>query len=179
MIKLSKAYVLILVALIVPVLACTATAAFSFSVPSLSITAGPGLGGCGPTIFNTYSHDLTTLGAGTASAAAANSYAAPSFGSSCGAVPGWVPPLGPACPPIPGLGCGLPCGFGPFVGPSAFCANPVAADQACNQQFSSQALEDNTFATSFYTEGGLSPFAGLCNAYIAGNAPQQFTLQFF
>jgi hypothetical protein len=177
MIKLNKAYVLILVALTLPVLACTATAAFSFSVPSLSITAGPGLG-CGPTVFNTYSHDLTTLSSGAASAAAANAYAAPSFGESCGAAPGWIPPLGPACPPIPGLGCGLPGGFGPFVGPSAFAANPVAADQACEQQFGSQALEDNTFATSFYT-AGTGPFSGLCNAYIAGNAPQQFTLQFF
>ncbi len=180
MIKLSKAYVLILVALALPVLASAATAAFAFSVPSLSIVAGPGLGG-GPTVFNTYSHDLTTIGSGAAASAAANAYAAPSMGQSCGVVPGWIPPLGPACPPIPGLGCGIPfggCGFGPFAGPSAFAANPVAADQAFNQEFGQQALEDNTFATSFYTEG-LSPFSGLCNAAIAGNAPQQFSLQFF
>ena len=39
-------------------------------------------------------------------------------------------------------------------------------------------FEDNTFATSFYTAGG-GPFGGLCNAYISGNVPQQFTLQFF
>jgi hypothetical protein len=69
-------------------------------------------------------------------------------------------------------------GFGPFIGPSAFAANPVAADQAFNQEFGSQALEDNTFATSFYTAGS-GPFSGLCNAYIAGNAPQEFSLQFF
>ena len=177
MIKLSKAYVLILVALTLPVLAYSATAAFSFSVPSLSITAGPGLGS-GPTVFNTYSHDLTTIGSGAAASAAANALSAPSFGESCGVTPGWVPPLGPACPPIPGLGCGLPCGFGPFVGPSAFAANPVSADQAFNQEFGTQALEDNTFATSFYT-AGVGPFSGLCNACISGNAPQQFTLQFF
>jgi len=176
MIKLSKAYVLILVALILPVLACTATAAFSFSVPSLSITAGPGLGS-GPTVFNTYSHDLTTIGSGAAACAAANAGAAPSFGTSAG----WVPPLGPACPPIPGcggFGCGMPCGFGPFCGPSAFGATPFSADQAFNQEFGNQALEDNTFATSFYT-AGVGPFSGLCNACISGNAPQQFTLQFF
>lgn len=178
MIKLSKAYVLILVALTLPVLACTATAAFSFSLPQLSITAGPGLG-CGPTIFNTYSHDLTTLSAGTAASAAANAVATPSFGTSAGTAPGWIPPLGPACPPIPGCAGGIPSGFGPFIGPSAFGANPIATDQAVNSQFGSQALEDNTFATSFYTAGGFSPFSGLCNAFIAGNAPQQFTLQFF
>ena len=173
MIKLSKAYVLILVALTLPVLACTATAAFSFSVPSLSITAGPGLGS-GPTVFNTYSHDLTTIGSGAAAATAANAGAAPSFGTAAG----WIPPLGPACPPIPGVGCGFPCGFGPFFGPTAFGANPFSADQAFNQEFGTQALEDNTFATSFFT-AGVSPFSGLCNACISGNAPQQFTLQFF
>jgi hypothetical protein len=181
MIKFSKVLVLILAALALPVLACTATAAFSFSVPSLSITAGPGLGCGGPTVFNTYSHDLTTIGSGAAASAAANAMAAPSYGASTGVVPGWVPPLGPACPPIPGyggFGCGVPYGFGPFAGPSAFAAYPANADQAYNQEFGSQALEDNTFATSFYTAGG-SPFAGLCNAYISGNAPQQFTLQFF
>lgn len=181
MIKLSKAYVLILVALTLPVLACTTTAAFSFSVPSLSITAGLGLGCGGPTVFNTYSHDLTTLGSGAAASAAANAGAAPSYGASAGVVPGWVPPIGPACPPIPGcggFGCGVPCGFGPFAGPSAFAANPFSADQAFNQECGRQALEDNTFATSFYTAGG-SPFGGLCNAYIAGNAPQEFSLQFF
>jgi hypothetical protein len=118
-------------------------------------------------VFNTYSHDLTTIGSGAAASAAANAYASPSAG--------WVPPVGPACLPIPGCGSGLPFGFGP----SAFAASPVAADQAFNQECGKQAMEDNTFATSFYTEGGLSPFAGLCNACIAGNAPQQFSLQFF
>jgi hypothetical protein len=155
-----------------PILACSATAAFSFSVPSLSITAGPGLGLAGPTVFNTYSHDLTTLGSGAAASAAANAYAAPSYGYGAGT--GWIPPVGPACLPIPGCGSGLPFGFGP----SAFAASPVAADQAVEQQWGNQALEDNTFATSFYT-AGLSPFSGLCNACIAGNAPQEFALQFF
>jgi hypothetical protein len=177
MIKLSKAYVLILVALLLPFLASTATAAFAFSVPSLSIVAGPGLGG-GPTAFNTYSHDFTTLSSGTAASAASNALATPSFGTSAGTAPGWIPPLGPACPPIPGLDGGIPFGFGPFIGPSAFGANPVAADQAVNSQFGAQALEDNTFATSFFT-AGVSPFSGICNAAISGNAPQQFTLQFF
>ncbi len=177
MIKLSKAYVLIMVALLLPFLASTATAAFAFSVPSLSIVAGPGLGG-GPTVFNTYSHDLTTISSGAAASAAANAVATPSWGESWGASPGWIPPLGPACPPIPGCGS-LPLdAFGPFVGPSAFAANPVAVDQAFNQECGTQALEDNTFATSFYT-AGVSPFSGLCNAAISGNAPQQFTLQFF
>lgn len=177
MIKLSKVYVLILVALTLPALACAATAAFSFSVPSLSITAGPGLGS-GPTVFNTFSHDLTSIGSAAATAAAANTLASPSFGESAGVAPGWIPPLGPACPPIPGCGPLPAGGFGPFFGPSVMAANPVAADQAANAQASSQALEDNTFATSFFT-AGTSPFSGLCNAFIAGNAPQQFTLQFF
>ncbi len=156
-------------ALTLPVLAYSTTAAFSFSVPSLTVTAGPGLGS-GPTVFNTYVHDLTTIGSGAAASAAANAYAAPSYGASYGA--GWVPPLGPACPALPG-------GFdlGAFM-PSVFSAYPAAADQAAYQECGSQALEDNTFATSFYT-AGTSPFGGLCNAYIAGNAPQEFALQFY
>ena len=168
-IKLSKVYFLILAALVLPILACSTNAAFSFSNPAISITAGPGLG-AGPTVFNTFSHDLTTLGAGTAADAAANAYAAPSAG--------WVPPVGPACPAIPGCGSCLPFGLGSCFGPSAFATNPVVASQAANQQFGQQALEDNTFATSFYT-AGTSPFGGLCNACISGNAPQQFTLQFY
>jgi hypothetical protein len=186
MIKLSKAYVLILVALTLPVLACTATAAFSFSVPSLSITAGPGLGS-GPTVFNTYSHDVTTVGSGAASCAEANALSTPSWGQSCGVPCGGCGGCG-GCDGFGGCGgwggwggwggCGVPCGFGPFFGPSCIEACPSAADQAFNQQCGRQALEDNTFATSFYT-AGVGPFSGLCNACISGNAPQQFTLQFF
>ena len=168
-------YILILAAFLLPILACSTTAAFSFSNPDISVTAGPGLGS-GPTVFNTYSHDLTTLGSGASAAAAANAYEAPSAGYGCGA--GWVPPLGPACPAIPGCADGLPFGLGTCFGPSAFSAYPAAADQAVNQEWGNQALEDNTFATSFYT-AGTSPFGGLCNACISGNAPQQFTLQFF
>lgn len=166
---------MILAAFLLPILACSVTAAFSFSNPGISITAGPGLG-AGPTVFNTYSHDLTTLGSGASASAAANAYAAPSYGSSLGG--GWIPPVGPACPGIPGCAGGLPFGIGSWLSPSAFAANPVGADQAVNQEYGNQALEDNTFATSFYT-AGTSPFGGLCNACISGNAPQQFTLQFF
>jgi hypothetical protein len=54
----------------------------------------------------------------------------------------------------------------------------MAADQAMNQEHFQQAVEDNTFATRFST-AGVSPFSGLCNAFISGNAPQQFALQFF
>lgn len=158
-----------------PILACTTNAAFSFSNPGISITAGPGLGS-GPTVFNTYSHDFTTLGSGAAASAAANAYAAPSYGASYGS--GWIPPLGPACPAIPGCEGGLPFGIGSWLSPSVLAANPVSAGQAVNQEWGTQALEDNTFATSFYT-AGTGPFGGLCNAYISGNAPQQFTLQFF
>ena len=82
MIKLSKAYVLILVTLIIPVLACTATGAFAFSFPQGTVVAGPGLGAGGPTSFNTYSHDFTALGSGASADAAANAYAAPSVGTS-------------------------------------------------------------------------------------------------
>jgi hypothetical protein len=154
----------------------TATAAFAFSVPSLSIVAGPGLGMGGPTVFNTYSHDLTTLGSGAAASAAANVYGAPSYGASTGV----AMPFGPACPPIPGYGCGIPSScYGPFAGPSVYGANPYGADQAVNQQWGNQAMEDNTFATNFYSAGGSGPYSGLCNAYIAGNAPQEFSLQFF
>ena len=171
MIKLSKAYVLILVTLIIPVLACTATGAFAFSFPQGTVVAGPGLGAGGPTSFNTYMHDYTELGSGAAADAAANVYAAPSVGTS-----GIAMPFGPACPGIPGFGNCLP--FNPFASGSAFASNPVAASQAVNSQVGRQALEDNTFATSFYTAGG-SPFSGLCNACISGNSPQEFTLQFF
>lgn len=174
MIKPSKVCLIIMV-LLLPVLIGSATASFAFSFPQGTVVAGFGLGG-GPTSFNTYSHDLTTFGTGAATAAAANAGAAPSFGTSAGVVPGWVPPLGPACPPIPGCGT-LPVGFGPFVGPSAFGASPFSADQAANAQVGSNALEDNTFATSFYTAGG--PSAGLINTCFSGNSPQPFTLQFF
>jgi hypothetical protein len=177
MIKPSKAYVLILVALMLPVLAFPATGAFAFSFPQGTVVAGPGLGCGGPTVFNTYSHDLTTVGSGVSADVAANVESDPS----CGATAGWVPPLGPACPAIPGCGP-LPSGFGvcgiPTFGASQFGAAPFAASQAANQVCGTQALEDNTFATSFYNAGG-GPFSGLCDAALAGNSPQQFTLQFF
>jgi len=176
MIKPSKAYLLILAALLLPVLAFSATGAFAFSFPQGTVVAGPGLGSGGPTVFNTYSHDLTTLGSGASADVAANAGAAPSYGYSTGL----ALPFGPACPAIPGCGCGVPYGpLGPIVGPSVFSSSPYSADQAANQQVGSQALEDNTFETSFYNGGGLSPFDGLCNACISGNSPQQFTLQFF
>jgi hypothetical protein len=178
MIKPSKAYLLIFAALLLPVLALSATGAFAFSFPQGSVVAGPGLGLGGPTMFNTYSHDVTTLGTGAAAGVAADAGASPSLGYSTGA--GLALPFGPACPAIPGCGCGVPYGpLGPIVGPSAFATTPFSAEQGASQQVGSQALEDNTFATSFYNGGGLSPFDGLCNACISGNSPQQFTLQFF
>lgn len=157
MIKLSKACVLILLALLIAVLSYTAAGAFAFSFPQGTVVAGPGLGS-GPTVFNTYSHDLTTIGSGASADVAADVGGA--------AVSGWVPPLGPACPAIPGIGAlpvSLPFGWG----------------QAANEQIGTQAAEDNTFATSFYTAGGAGAWPGLCNAYISGNDPQQFALQFF
>ncbi len=110
MIKLSK--LCVLVVLVLPVLASSAMAGF------------------GPTVFNTYSHDFTTIGTGTATDAAANTFAAPSWGSSWGGVPFFC---------------------SPFFGPSAFSASPFSADSAASQWFGRQALEDNTFATSFAT----------------------------
>jgi|GEM_PF-5286247 len=174
MIKPSKAYVLILVTLMLPVLAYPATGAFAFSFPQGTVIAGPGLGCGGPTVFNTYSHDFTTVGSGASAGVAADVGSAPYYGETAG---GWVPPLGPACPPIPGFGDGCGCGI-PIVGPTAFGGTPFSASQEANQVCGRQALEDNTFATSFYNAGG-GPFSGLCDAALAGNAPQQFTLQFF
>src|SRR5208337_3030365 len=138
MIKPSKAYVLILVALMLPVIALPATGAFAFSFPQGTVIAGPGLGSGGPTVFNTYSHDLTTVGSGASADVAANVESAPSAGASVG----WVPPLGPACPAIPGCGT-LPSGFGvlPTFGASQYGAAPFAANQAANQMVGTQALE--------------------------------------
>jgi hypothetical protein len=129
MIKLSKIFILLRVAFVLPVVVSMATAAFSFGIPQLAVNAGFGLG-VGPTVFNTYSHDFTTLGTGTSADAAANTFAAPSWGSSWGGVPFFC---------------------SPFFGPSAFSASPFSADTAANQWFGTQALEDNTFATSFAT----------------------------
>ena len=96
----------------------------------LPVLASSAMAWFGPTVFNTFSHDFTALGTATTADAAANAFTAPSWGSSWGGVPFFC---------------------SPFFGPSSFSSSPFSADSAADQWFGTQALEDNTFATSFAT----------------------------
>lgn len=70
--------------------------------------------------------------------------------------------------PLPGVLPGIPfCGFGPFG-----VAN--AANSMANSNFG----EDNTFATSFSTAGGVAGFPGIGAAHFAGAFPE-FSLNLF
>ncbi len=57
MIKVRKAYVLVMAGLMASLFIVSASAAFGFSSPLTTIVAGPGLAAAGPTTFNTYSHN--------------------------------------------------------------------------------------------------------------------------
>lgn len=91
MIKLSKASVLVLVALL-PLLAGMSTAGFAFSFPQGTIVTSPLGFGAGPTTFNTYFHDSTVLSSGAGGDAAANWGGAVPVGGPC--LPFSFSPLG-------------------------------------------------------------------------------------
>ena len=150
MIQVRKAYVLMVAGLLASLFIVSASAAFGFSSPLTTIVAGPGLSAAGPTSFNTYSHDATMTNAVAQADAAVNGY-------------------GAGFSPIPGCLPGIPFGMGGF--------GPLGVANAANALQTANWGEDNTFATSFNTAGGVAslPF-GACN--FAGTFPQ-FALNFF
>ena len=98
MIKVRKAYVLVIAGLLASLFVLSASAAFGFSSPITTIVAGPGLATAGPTSFNTYSNDATLASANTA-------------------VDAGFSPIPGVLPGIP-FGC-APFGCVPFASPSA------------------------------------------------------------
>jgi hypothetical protein len=74
MIKVRKAYVLVIAGLMASLFVVGASAAFGFSSPLTTIVAGPGLAAAGPTTFNTYSNSATMANAGAAADAAVNGF---------------------------------------------------------------------------------------------------------
>jgi hypothetical protein len=110
MIKVRKAYVLVMAGLMASLFIVSASAAFGFSSPLTTIVAGPGLSAAGPTTFDTYSHDTNLASVGAAADAAVNGFSP---------VPGVLPP-------IP-FGWG---GFGPFGVSNA--ANALTTADAAN-----------------------------------------------
>ena len=92
MIKVRKAYVLVMAGLLASLFIGSASAAFGFSTPLTTIVAGPGLAAAGPTTFNTYSNTACMANAATSADAAVNGFS-----------------------PVPGLLPAIPfCGFSPF-----------------------------------------------------------------
>jgi hypothetical protein len=92
MIKVRKAYVLVIAGLMASLFVAGASAAFGFSSPLTTIVAGPGLAAAGPTTFNTYSNTATMANAGAAADTAVNGFS-----------------------PVPGCLPAIPFGgFGPF-----------------------------------------------------------------
>ena len=94
MIKVRKAYVLVVAGLLASLFIVSASAAFGFSSPLTTIVAGPGLAAAGPTTFNTFSNNACMANAAAASDVAVNGFS----------------PV-PGCLPAIPFGCG---GFGPF-----------------------------------------------------------------
>ncbi len=150
MIKVRKAYVLVIAGLLASLFIVGASAAFGFSSPLTTIVAGPGLAAAGPTTFNTYSHDATMTNAAAQADAAVNGFGGGGFS------------------PIPGVLPGIPFGLGG--------CGPVGVADAANSLATSNFGEDNTFATSFSTAGlgGL----GLGAVNFAGTFPE-FALNMF
>lgn len=162
MIKVRKAYILVLATIMAQALVTTSLAAFGFSFPFGTIVAGPGISSVGPTTFNTFFHDATMTNVGAASDAAANAIAGIPFTST------GVPFFGPGCIP------GVPFGFSPFgIG------SEIGESNIANVGANANWAEDNTFATSFSTAGGVTAgFPGLVGGSFAGQFPL-FGLNFF
>jgi hypothetical protein len=144
MIKVRKAYVLVIAGLLASLFIVSASAAFGFSSPLTTIVAGPGLAAAGPTTFNTYSHNADMSNVGVAADAAVNGFS-----------------------PVPGCLPAIP--FGGF--------SPFGVASAANALQTANCAQDNTFATSFSTAGGVAalPFGG-CS--FAGAFPE-FSLNLF
>jgi hypothetical protein len=151
MIKVRKAYVLVIAGLLASLLIVGASAAFGFSSPLTTIVAGPGLAAAGPTTFNTYSHDATMTNAAAQADAAVNG-----FGGGFSPIPGCLP--------------GIPFGLGGW--------GPSGVANVANSGAVSNFGEDNTFATSFSTAGGVAGFPGLGACNFAGTFPE-FALNLF
>jgi hypothetical protein len=151
MIKVRNAYVLVIAGLLASLSIVGASAAFGFSSPLTTIVAGPGLAAAGPTTFNTYFHDATMANTAAQADAAANVYGVGGFS------------------PIPGVLPGIPFGLGGL--------GPFGTADAANSLAASNWGEDNTFATSFSTAGGVAGLGlGACN--FAGTFPE-FSLNLF
>lgn len=151
MIKVRKAYVLVVAGLLASLFIVSASAAFGFSSPLTTIVAGPGLAAAGPTTFNTFSRNANMANVGTAAEAAVGGFGAGGFS------------------PIPGCLPGIPFGVGGW--------GPAATDALAT----ANAAEDNTFATSFSTAGGVAAvpgFGGIGACNFAGAFPE-FSLNLF
>lgn len=150
MIKVRKAYVLVIAGLLASLFVVSASAAFGFSSPLTTIVAGPGLAAAGPTTFNTYFHDATMTNAAAQADAAVNG-----FGGGFSPIPGCLP--------------GIPFGLGGW--------GPAGVANAANALTTANWGEDNTFATSFSNAGLVAGLPlGACN--FAGSFPE-FSLNFF
>jgi hypothetical protein len=152
MIKVRKAYVLVIAGLIASLFIVSASAAFGFSSPLTTIVAGPGLAAAGPTTFNTYSHRADMTNVGAAADAAVNGFGAGGFS------------------PIPGCLPGIPFGLGGW--------GPAGVASAANALTTANCAEDDTFATSFSTAGGVAGFGGIGACNFAGAFPE-FSLNLF
>jgi len=151
MIQVRKAFVLVLAGLLASLFIVSASAAFGFSSPLTTIVAGPGLATAGPTTFNTYSHDATMTNAVAQADAAVNGYGVGGFS------------------PVPGCLPAIPWGLGGW--------GPAGVANTANALQSASWGEDNTFATSFSTAGGVAALPlGACS--FAGSFPE-FALNFF
>lgn len=148
MIKVRKAYVLVAAGLFVALVA-TATASAAFG----------------------FSSPLTTIVAGPGLAAAGpstfNTYSHDAtFSNAQAAADAAVNGFSP----LPGVLPGIPfggCGFG-----------PAGVANAANSMAGANFGEDNTFATSFSTAGGIAGLPGIGGAHFAGAFPE-FSLNLF
>jgi hypothetical protein len=107
MIKVRKAYVLVMAGLLASLFIVSASAAFGFSSPLTTIVAGPGLAAAGPTTFNTLSHHSDMANAVATADQAVNGFS-----------------------PVPGCLPCVPWGYGGW-GPSGV-ANVANAMEATN-----------------------------------------------
>jgi hypothetical protein len=152
MIKVRKAYVLVMAGLLASLFMVSASAAFGFSSPLTTIVAGPGLGAAGPTTFNTYSHNANMANAASQADTAVNGYGGGGFS------------------PIPGCLPGIPFGMGGW--------GPAGVANVANAMTTANCAQDNTFATSFSTAGGVAGFPGIGGCSFAGAFPE-FSLNLF
>jgi hypothetical protein len=152
MIKVRKAYVLVIAGLMASLFIVSASAAFGFSSPLTTIVAGPGLAAAGPTTFNTYSHNANMVNTAAQADVAVNAFGGGGFS------------------PIPGCLPGIPFGLGGW--------GPAGVANAANSLATANSACDNTFATSFSTAGGVAGLGGIGACNFAGTFPE-FSLNLF